>query len=381
MTIELSPTYAANLAADIYGVKLTATRGVFIDKYSSDMELSKSSFPSGVTGGYIVKKRHLMAVFSAGKGTYKGQAFIAFKGTASLYDAVTDLNAGIKTSHTGLPVHQGFYYAFDSVLKEFRQFIGDLKGVSCVHCVGHSLGGAIATLAADWIKSSGHSATVNLYTFGSPRVGLARFANRCTSRIRADNVYRIYHKTDPIPMVPTWPFTHVPSSDADYLIHSPSAMPPWKYHFMEHYINSVENTSGWKSIKRNRPKTYGQMTLENWLKSDGVVSLTANSLQLLDAALVYVLEKVAHAFGIAVTGIAAAGLTLLDRLAMILSEAASVSADLSIWVYHLVKKMAALVGISVKKGSSLTVEFIRSIFIHLHQRISDMVMRVARYID
>lgn len=380
MTSALSPSYAANLASDVYGVKLTATRGIFIDKYSSDMELSQDSFSPGVTGGYIVKKRHVMAVFSSGKGAYKGQAFIAFKGTASLYDAITDLNTGVKTSHTGLPVHQGFYYAFDSLITELRQFVGELKGVSTIHCIGHSLGGAIATLAADWIKSSGHAAVVKLYTFGSPRVGLGRFAKKCTSRVLAENTYRVYHKTDPIPMVPTWPFAHVPSFGGDYLIHSPVSMPPWKYHFMEHYIKSVEGSSGWKSIENNRPQSYGQITLENWLKSDGIVSFSANSLQLLDAALVYVLEKVAHAVSIAINGIIATGLTLLDRLAMILAEAASISADLSVWVYYLVRKMAALVGVTIKKGTSLTVEFIRAIFIHLHQRVSDMVMRIGRHI-
>ncbi len=307
-------------------------------------------------------------------------SYVAFKGTASLYDAITDLNAGVKTSHTGLPVHQGFYYAFDSLITELRQFVGELWGVSVIHCVGHSLGGAIATLAADWIKSSGHSAVVNLYTFGSPRVGLGRFAQKCTSRVSANNIYRVYHKIDPIPMVPTWPFAHAPNYGVDYLIHSPVSMPPWKYHFMEHYIKSVEKSSGWKSIANNRPQTYGQVTLENWLSSDGIVSFSANTLQLLDAALVYVLEKVAHAVSIAVTGIVATGLTLLDRLAMILAEAADVSADLSVWVYYLVRKMAALVGVTIKKGSSLTVEFIRAIFIRLHQRISDMVLRIGRHI-
>ena len=147
------------------------------------MEIESSSFSSGVTGGYIIKKTHVMAVFSAGKGKYKGQAFIAIKGTASLYDALTDLNAGVRSSHTGFSVHQGFYYAFDSILLELRQFLSGLKGVSVVHCVGHSLGGAIATLAADWTKANSATSTVKLYTFGSPRVGLDGFAAKCTSRL------------------------------------------------------------------------------------------------------------------------------------------------------------------------------------------------------
>ena len=133
---------------------------------------------------------------------YKGQAFIAIKGTASLYDALADLNTGVKTLHTGSAVHQGFYYAFDSILNDLRQFITSLKGVSTIHCVGHSLGGAIVTLAADWIKASGKSACVKLYTFGSPRVGMNFFASKCRSRLYSDNIYRMCHTTDPVPMVP-----------------------------------------------------------------------------------------------------------------------------------------------------------------------------------
>lgn len=378
MTHELKPLYAAGLAQDIYGIKLSSTRGIFLEKYSSDMKVSGANLASGVTGGYVLKKRHVMAVFSAGKGIYKGQAFVIFKGTASLYDALTDLNTGVKGSHTGLPVHQGFYYAFDSVLIELRQFIGGLKGISSIHCVGHSLGGAVATLAADWIKSRS-SMRVNLYTFGSPRVGLSMFARTCTSRLSPDNIYRVNHTTDPVPMLPTWPFAHVPDSHLDYQIFSPPAMPPWEYHFMRHYIKSAE-VDCWSTLRTNRPKAYGQLAIESWLKSDGVISLSANTLRLLDAALLYVLRKIGHAVGVILIGGMASHLTLLDRLAMILKKAMTISADVSAWVYRLIRKMAKLVGITVKEGANLTVQFVRTIFMRLHSRINDMVRRVAMVI-
>lgn len=70
-------------------------------------------------------------------------------------------------------------------------------------------------------------------------------------------------------------------------------------------------------------------------------------------------------------------LTLLDRLAMIFKKALDVSVDVSVWVYRLVKKMAKLVGIRVNEGANLTVHFIRTIFIRLHTRVSDMVRSVA----
>lgn len=381
MSSTLSPIYAANLASDVYDVKSVITRDDFLDDYKSDMEIESATLPSGVTGGYIINKSHVMAVFSAGKGKYKGQAFVAIKGTASLYDALTDLNAGVRSSHTGFSVHQGFYYAFNSILFELRQFISGLKGVGVVHCVGHSLGGAIATLAADWIKANSAISTVKLYSFGSPRVGLENFAAKCTSRLVANNIYRVYHRTDPVPMVPTWPFFHVPNADMGYLVESSASIKPWEYHLMKHYIRSAKNAGSWKSMASNRPVTHMDSAVERWLKSDGVISFAASTLDILNAAFIYVIKKVIKLSGIAIVAGTAGTLTLLDRMAIFMAKAVKVSTDLSIWVYHLVKKMAALIGIKVKKDVDLTVAFIRHVFIRLHKKIAEMIWRIGQEVS
>lgn len=381
MTTELEPVYAANLASDVYDVKSLITRDDFIDDYKSDMDLANTDFASGVTGGYIINKKHVMAVLAAGKGKYKGQAFVLIKGTASLYDTLTDLNAGVRSSHTGFSVHQGFYYAFNSILSELVRFNSELKGISVVHCVGHSLGGAIATLAADWLRANGGKSLVKLYTFGSPRVGLENFASKCSSRLRLENTYRVYHRTDPVPMVPTWPFYHVPYTSAAYLVDSPLAIKPWEYHLMKHYISSAKKAGSWKKMASNRPAGHLESAVERWLKSDGVLSFTASTLELLDAALIYVVKKVVNLAGIAVVSTAAGSLTLLDRLAMFMARAAKVSSDLSIWVYRLVRKMAALIGVRVKEGADLTVAFIRTVFMRLHRKIADMIWRIGQEVS
>jgi len=377
--IELRPQFAAELASNVYLVKDKFGRKGCNHKYKGIFEIQEDSMLDGTTGGSVLKRSHVMAFVSVGKGDYKGQAFVAIKGTASLYDVLTDLNAGIRNSHTGFPIHQGFYSAFDSIKEELTKFINELRDVSVVHCVGHSLGVALATLAADWIKSSS-SLTVKLYSFGSPRVGFQNFASNCTSKLTAENIYRAYHRTDPVAMVPTWPFTHVPSAKQGYLIDSPVAIKPWEYHLMKNYIHSAKNAGTWAKMATNRPPGQLDSAVERWLKSDGVFSFTTNSLELLDSALLYVIKKAIHLTGIVFVSAASGTLTLLDHMAMFMAKAAEITTEVSVWVYHLIKKMAALVGVVVKEGANLTVTFIRYVFLSFHQKISQMIWRIGQEI-
>lgn len=379
---HLQPAFAAELASNVYLIKDKFSRKGFALKYKTVFNMDESKMVEGKTGALlVVKKPHVMAFMAVGKGQYEGQAFVAIKGTASLYDALTDLNTGLHSSHSGFSIHQGFYYAFNSIVNELRSFVTGLKGIRVVHCVGHSLGGALATLAADWVKGARVAPSVNLYTFGSPRVGLAPFASHCTSRLRPENIFRVHHKTDPVPLVPTWPFCHVPDSDGDLLVYSPLAGKPWEYHLMKHYIDSAKKAGTWSAMARARPVGRMDAAIEHWLKSDGVVSFTTNTLELMDAALMYVIKKVINLAGIVLVTGAATTFTLLDRLAMFIAKAAKVTADISIWVFRLVKKMAALIGLKIKEGADLTTEFVRSVFLRLHRKISDMIWRIGNDLD
>ena len=63
---------------------------------------------------------------------------------------------------------------------------------------GHSLGGAIATLAAAALRAA-HGAT-DLYTYGSPRVGNAAFVEHVEA-LPGGN-FRLTHDADPVPLLP-----------------------------------------------------------------------------------------------------------------------------------------------------------------------------------
>jgi predicted lipase len=64
---------------------------------------------------------------------------------------------------------------------------------------GHSLGGALASLAAGVLRSQGK--TVDLYTYGAPKIGLESLS-QYLSDTTLGNTYRVTHKGDPVPKLP-----------------------------------------------------------------------------------------------------------------------------------------------------------------------------------
>jgi pimeloyl-ACP methyl ester carboxylesterase len=69
--------------------------------------------------------------------------------------------------------------------------------------VGHSLGGALATLAAvDFQDRYGYGDRISIYTFGSPRVGNPGWARYVDSLPFGNRMYRIVHRGDPVAHLP-----------------------------------------------------------------------------------------------------------------------------------------------------------------------------------
>ncbi|RNC44267.1 lipase, partial [Trypanosoma cruzi] len=82
------------------------------------------------------------------------------------------------------------------------------KGIEGILITGHSLGGAMATLAAANFMSQNSLFTsalkVLLYTFGQPRVGNEAFVNWLLASFcrGGHESYRVTHKRDVVPHVP-----------------------------------------------------------------------------------------------------------------------------------------------------------------------------------
>lgn len=68
-----------------------------------------------------------------------------------------------------------------------------------IHVTGHSLGGALAVVAALDIKAT-FGRVEQLYTYGQPRVGNQHFADYLTSQV--PNGYHVVHYADIVPHLP-----------------------------------------------------------------------------------------------------------------------------------------------------------------------------------
>lgn len=68
-----------------------------------------------------------------------------------------------------------------------------------VVATGHSLGGALASIAAGVLRSQG--TYVDLYTYGAPKIGLES-VSQYLSNTTLGASYRVTHKADPVPKLP-----------------------------------------------------------------------------------------------------------------------------------------------------------------------------------
>ncbi|MEM6836143.1 MAG: lipase family protein [Cyanobacteria bacterium P01_C01_bin.120] len=99
-------------------------------------------------------------------------------------------------------VHRGFQDAWQSVEK---RVIGKLRqwwepGKSQLWITGHSLGGALAALAATSLEYQRFT-VAGLYTFGQPRVGDWKFTRQVNDRM-GDRMFRYVNNNDVVPMIP-----------------------------------------------------------------------------------------------------------------------------------------------------------------------------------
>ena len=167
---------------------------------------------------------------------------LAFRGTEpkEFSDIKADLKAWKRPSETDGMVHQGFFdyleRIWDSVVRHINY--GDRENKELYIC-GHSLGGAMATLAASRLEDR----VIACYTYGSPRVGGSVWRDKAHFLH-----YRYVNNNDVVPKVPLW-------------------LMGFRHHGELHYINyygNIRALTPWQRIKdgwRGRMKAWSKLEL------------------------------------------------------------------------------------------------------------------------
>ncbi len=289
---------------------------------------------------------------------------IAMRGTrpemAGKPDLLTDAR-GALTMCGGLGlVHKGFKATFDSVLPSLERDNKLVLSADVVHVVGHSLGGAIATLIAG--HYAGRGKAVRLYTFGSPRVGGMGCHVLIENRIRKENIFRVAHDLDPISLIAPFPYIHVNGRRRDennMTLASPtSKLISTANHDMAEYIKSVADLD-WQGVRKSSARVdKDNSLLVTWMLNKGedhswVKVASVQTLSVLLKMFNHVLKALSTAAIIAVTAI--------DLLAEILYTGLYKSAQLGGIILSLLGDAARWAGVQMAKGAQFTAQIIVAI--------------------
>ena len=150
---------------------------------------------------------------------------LAFRGSASLRDWLTDLQAmrtqvSVPSTPDTRPaseeIHHGFWDAASEILPKLMAWWGRPIPPAPMFITGHSLGGALAVLCARGLARAGFPVH-SVYTFGGPRVGDAAFAKHYDSQELAAagmpdatksslgaRTWRFVDEEDIVPRLPFW---------------------------------------------------------------------------------------------------------------------------------------------------------------------------------
>lgn len=176
---------------------------------STVIEYSQVERPTDVTGYVAVDHTNKLVI-------------VSFRGSRTLDSWITNLNLDATATDicSGCTAHRGFWNSWvdarDRVVAAVKQASTTYPTYQ-ITVTGHSLGGAIATLAAAQLRNSGY--TVALYSFGAPRIGGKKISSYITNQ--AGGNYRLTHWNDPVPKLPLLIMGYVHVSP-EYYINKPN---------------------------------------------------------------------------------------------------------------------------------------------------------------
>lgn len=158
----------------------------------------------------------------------KEEYVLAFRGTEpdEISDLLADLNAIPRGAATHGLVHSGFRGELDKLWDDIVKHHGKGHNKKKLYVTGHSLGGAMATIATSRLEE--FTKVEQLTTFGSPRSGTRKFVKNIASKHN-----RYVNNNDIVTKVPLW-------------------IMGYKHHGELKYINfygNIRKLTTWQAIK------------------------------------------------------------------------------------------------------------------------------------
>lgn len=160
---------------------------------------------------------------------------LSFRGTevSEPSDVLADLKAGKNIEAIGGKIHVGFKGEINKLWPAIEKAV---VGIDRLYVTGHSLGAAMATIAAGRM----HSKVIALITFGSPRVGNQEYVDCLTFAH-----FRVQNNCDDV--------TKVPFKLMGFAHHGT--------HVYMNYYGAFRNLTPWQQVKdmvRSRVKAYSK---------------------------------------------------------------------------------------------------------------------------
>ncbi|MEM9450991.1 MAG: lipase family protein [Cyanobacteria bacterium P01_E01_bin.6] len=225
-SIDVLPDYRRHL--DIYNqlTNFTATQDIIEDYFkgldNNNVPVSTNDLIGDTSAGQSIKNveltlrdeirqilqhRHRITVYSGLALTSSDHNVLVFRGTQTQSEWLKNINASQVdyVSPTGQfygAVHEGFYQVTQEIQPSIAEIAQQLDPSIPCYVTGHSLGAAIATLAAFELVQAVPELKdqIRLYTFAGPRVASPTFATLHSQLI--PNAYRIVNVGDTVPLIP-----------------------------------------------------------------------------------------------------------------------------------------------------------------------------------
>lgn len=190
--------------------------------------------------------------------------FIAFRGTNERADWKTNLNIFFKRSPLGW-VHRGFMKATELFWPELHQRLLEFRDRNQpIWITGHSLGGALALLAAVKFLVEHKLEIAGIYTFGQLPIGRSGFCERFKDKF-PNRVFRFVNHIDAV-------------SDSEFLREHVGEVryfdtdgtlwegePPWRVSLLDH-IRASSRFGGFAMFAAHSMKNYVELLEKQFLK-------------------------------------------------------------------------------------------------------------------